>query len=356
MREDAEPGTNRRGPSRGGRTSVIIVHYNGLDMLRRCLASVLASDARDAEVIVVDNASLDRCSEALQGEFPSVRFVPSGSNLGSAGGWNVGARAASCDFLAFLNDDVVVTPGWLGPLVGRLGERDAGCACGLALFLDAPERVNSAGGMCDLLGFGQNRGIGEERGRFRAEDHPPAFYAVGSVFAVRRDLWLATGGFDGDLFMYADDLDWSWRLRLAGGDVAFEPRCIVYHKWHGSAMGLHRMAYYLERNQIRAVLKNYRAGTLLWLSPILVAVKTARAVWLAGRDRALLVSTLRAWAWNAGHLRETLRARAEVQARRVTGDRAVVRAMVLGSLEVRDALHPGAHPLTAFVGAKHASE
>ena len=314
------------------RATVVIVHYDGLELLRRCLDSILASDASDAEILVVDNASRDRCTEALSAQYASVRFVRSPENLGSSGGWNLGARQASGQVLVFLNDDVVVTREWLGPLLARLEDRAVGCASGMALFLDAPRRVNSAGGICDALGFGQNRGIGADAASFGDDGHPPVFYAVGTAFAARRDVFDATGGFDAAAFMYADDLDWSWRLRLAGYEIAVEPKCLVYHKWHGSAMDFPRMAYYLERNQLRTVLKNYRAGTLVWIAPVLVAVKTMRALWLGLRDRTLLASTARAWIWNAEVLRDTRRVRREVQSRRRVGDRSILAHMVPGSL------------------------
>ena len=343
-------------PSSVNDVSIVIVHYNGADQLRRCLRSVLLSDAGEAEVIVVDNASLDSCTETVGPEFPAVRFVKSGSNLGSAGGWNMGATESSRGILVFLNDDVVVPPRWLGLLGSNLSDQKTGCVGGIALFLDHPDQINSAGGLLDFLGFGQNRAIGASREAFQGNSSPRPFYAVGTVFATRRDVWEKAGGFDERMFMYADDLDWSWRVRLLGYDIVLDERVIVQHKWRGSALKIDRMVYFLERNEIRALMKNYRTATLIWIAPPLLAVKLAKACGLALVDRPLLAAILSAWYWNLRMLPDTLAKRKGVQSARRVPDRAIIREMVLESLEVRNAFRRTEHPLRSLVGDRSASD
>jgi len=334
----------------------VIVHYNGAEQLRKCLRSVLLSDACEAEIIVVDNASLDSCTKTVGPEFPAVRFVKSGRNLGSAGGWNLGATEATGSLLVFLNDDVVVPPKWLELLESNLSNAKTGCAGGIALYLDHPEKINSAGGLLDFLGFGQNRAIGAGQKEFRGDAYPRPFYAVGTVFATRRDVWEQAGGFDERMFMYADDLDWSWRVRLLGYDIALDERVVVHHKWRGSALKFNRMVYFLERNEIRALIKNYRLTTLVWIAPFLLAVKLAKAFGLALVNRRLLVAVLSAWHWNLRMLPDTLTKRRQIQTNRRVPDRAIIGAMVFESLEVRHALRRTEHPLRSVVGDRSASD
>lgn len=336
------------------KVSLIIVHYDGLDQLRRCLDSVLESDGREAEVLVVDNASRDSCTEQIGPAYPQVRFVKSTENRGSAGGWNFGARAATGDLLVFLNDDVVVPPAWLRPLQSNLSDPGLGCACGLALFLDDPGTVNSAGGVLDFLGFAQNRAIGDPYEGRSWKDDPRPFYAVGTVFATRRDVWERSGGFDDRMFMYGDDMDWSWRIRLLGYAVSLDERVVVHHKWRGSGLDLARMVHYLERNEVRAIVKNYRLGTLGWIAPVFIAVKLAKAAALAVLDRRLMRAILAAWYWNLRNLPDTLTLRRAVQSSRRVTDRAIVRDMVMGSLEVRHAFGWERHPLRSLVGDRGA--
>jgi GT2 family glycosyltransferase len=330
--------------------SVIIVHYNGLEQLRRCLDSVLRSDAQSAEVLVVDNASLDSCTDSIGPEYPKVRFVKSPRNLGSSGGWNLGAKAASRDVLVFLNDDVLVPPKWLDLLSSHLVDPRLGAASGLALFLDDPKTINSAGGLLDFLGFGQNRAIGEAMERFVGGDYPRPFYAVGTAFATRRKVWEQSGGFDETMFMYADDLDWSWRIRLLGYALALDEQVVVYHKWRGSGLDLERMVYYLERNEVRALFKNYGTVALAWIAPFLVVVKLVKAIALFLVDRRLMRSVLTAWYWNIVNLRDTMKMRRSVQSSRRVSDRTIVRDMVIGSLELRVALRWTRHPIRDLVG------
>lgn len=352
-----------RGRAEAGRTrsaravedaSLVIPHYADLARLRACLDNLRASDAAAAEVLVVDNASETAAAEVLDGEYPWVTFVRSPENRGTAGGWNLGARQARGRYLVFLNDDVTVPSEWLGPLLRRLEDPAVGCVCGLALFAEAPDRVNAAGGVCDLLGFGHNRALGAPRDAQAWASGPPLFYAVGTAMAMRRDAWEDVGEFDEAFFMYADDLDWSWRARVAGYDVALEPEAAVYHEWRGSGLSLERTVHLLERNQLRSLLKNYAPFTLALVAPLWMAVKGARILWMALRRSDLARGTAEAWLWNLERLRETLRERRRVQRRRRTRDRDVVAAMVFGSLEVLHALGRLDHPLTASLdgGAK----
>jgi len=330
--------------------SVVIVHYDGLNQLRACLDSILRSDADGVEVIVVDNASLDSCTEAIGGSYPSVRFVKAPQNLGTSGGWNLGAEAATRPSLIFLNDDVIVPPRWFSSLRSNLDDPSVGVASAMALFLDQPETINSAGGILDFLGFGLNRSIGQPYHGFSGQPHEKPFYAVGTAFATRKEVLERSGGFDEEMFMYADDLDWSWRLRLLGYKVLVDERVVVYHKWRGSGLTLNRMAYLLERNELRAVLKNYGAAALIWIAPALAIVKLAKGLALLLLDRSLFRSIARGWFWNLANLRKTLQERRTVQSKRQVTDRTIVQDMVMESLELRIGLGWHHHPLRAAVG------
>ena len=112
------------------RVSVIVVTYNGLDMTRACVESLLRKTAYgDWELIVVDNRSLDGTVEYLQGlteQYPFVRIVLNDSNRGFAAANNQGARLATGDIVVLLNNDTVVTQGWLGRLVRHLNDDTVG--------------------------------------------------------------------------------------------------------------------------------------------------------------------------------------------------------------------------------------
>lgn len=336
----------------GNPVSIIIPHYSNLENIRECLDSILRSDANSSEIIVVDNASLDNCSERLEPLYPEVRFVRSEANLGSAGGWNLGADQASGEILVFLNDDVVTPDRWLLRLIRPLEDPHVGCVCPLVLFKDDPSVVNSIGGICDIFGFGQNQGIGDSAAGVDSRDGAGAFYAVGTALATRRTVLRRTGGFDQSFFMYAEDLDWSWRLRLYGFSVALEPQSRIYHKWRGSGLDLEQTMYYLERNQLRSLVKNYSASTLILIAPVLLILKLLRGIWLSVRQAQLAKTTFRSWYWNLENLVDTLSERRRIQSERLVKDREVMRFMQFASLEISHAFGKVSHPLSAGLGIR----
>ncbi|HEX7276301.1 MAG TPA: glycosyltransferase [Acidimicrobiales bacterium] len=116
----------------GRRVRVVVVNYNGGDTTRACIDSVLASDwpEADLDLVLVDNASHDGVAAAVKADVPRVTVIEAGSNRGFAGGCNLALHDLSeVDFVALLNNDATVEPGWLGPLVAAM---DAGPAIGAA--------------------------------------------------------------------------------------------------------------------------------------------------------------------------------------------------------------------------------
>jgi GT2 family glycosyltransferase len=120
------------------RIGVVVVHYNGGPLTLDCIRSLLASrwPADRLQIVLVDNASTDGITGRVRTEFPSVQVIDSPTNLGFAGGCNLGLlHLTDVDFVALVNNDAVVDPGWLEPLVETL-ESDAslGAACPRILF------------------------------------------------------------------------------------------------------------------------------------------------------------------------------------------------------------------------------
>ena len=102
------------------RCSVVIVNYNGRPYLKNCLNALLNNFDPNDEIILVDNASTDGSADDVAQQFPTVRLIRSETNLGFSRGCNLGAQAATGKYLAFLNPDTVVVPGWLDALIESL--------------------------------------------------------------------------------------------------------------------------------------------------------------------------------------------------------------------------------------------
>lgn len=247
--------------------SVIIVSYNSASFLRDCLASVFACSQESCEVIVVDNASQDGSRDLIRKEFPSVSLVSLACNIGFGAACNRGAAVAAGRYLVFLNPDTVVEPGWLRHLV-RVLETDAsvGAVSPKIVLMDQPDIVNACGNDVHIVGFPSCHLWGAPSDQVQAGGEVASI--SGAAFIISKALFDRVGRFDPHFFMYLEDTDLSWRLRLSGYHCLYVPQAVVRHCYQLS-FGPQKV-FWLERNRYWLLAKNLRSATLLSLAPALV--------------------------------------------------------------------------------------
>ncbi len=242
--------------------SIIIVNYNGKHFLKDCLLSIKASASSDEEVILVDNASSDGSCDYVNVEFPWVKVIALDKNYGFAEANNRGAQAASGRYLAFLNNDTVVTRGWLKHLLGVVSADPSVAAAGSKLLLyDAPEKLNSAGANIVFNGGGYDIGLLDDDAE-RYNILGPRGAVCAASMMVRKGVFQSLGGFDSRYFMYFEDVDLCWRFWLFGYKVVYAPKSVVYHKFGGTAGGSRHSPlrlFYGTRNVLLNIVKNYEA-------------------------------------------------------------------------------------------------
>jgi N-acetylglucosaminyl-diphospho-decaprenol L-rhamnosyltransferase len=214
--------------------AVAVVSFQTREHLRACLASL---DGSGAEVWVVDNGSTDGSPEMVREEFPAVRLLEPGENLGYGAAVNLVARQTSTAWIAASNADVVVEPGALDALV-RAGERDPGAGA-VAPRLVLPDGSTEHGAhpfpgvrFAAAFALGLTRPFAERLCLIGAWDPERARrvpWAIGAFLLVRRSAWDAAGGFDERQWLFAEDLDLGWRLRRAGWATRYEPSAVVRH-------------------------------------------------------------------------------------------------------------------------------
>jgi GT2 family glycosyltransferase len=270
--------------------SIVIVGFNSLIDLRECIPSLLRQGRVRQQIIVVDNASRDDTAGIISKQWPEVVTIRSEENRGFAWACNRGAAAARGDVLVFLNPDTVVGSDWLHPLVEALDDDLVG-ACMPRILLYGSPCVNTLGSRVHWSGLGW-------MDQWQQPDPGPGtpsevFAASGCALAVRADTFRAVGGFAEDFFMYQEDVDLCWRLRLRGYRVVVVPRSSIQHKY---SFGRNDLKWHMaERNRLKMVLANYRWTTLLLLTPALLAIEIAlvlyaaragllAAKWAAARD------------------------------------------------------------------------
>ncbi len=305
--------------------SIIIVNYNGKHFLKDCLESIKASEASNEEIIIVDNASTDGSRDFLRREFPSVKLVELDRNYGFAEANNRGANAASGRLLVFLNNDTVVTSGWFKSLVETLSSDPATGAVGSKLLLyDQRGKVNSAGASIVFTGGGYDVGFMDiDSGKYNIPGPRGAVCAASMM--VRKDEFLALGGFDPLYFMYFEDIDLCWRYWLFGYKVMYEPNSVVYHKFGGtSGKSRHTplRVFYGTRNSIFNILKNDELHNVCAPFFFNVLHHTGKfAFFMATLRLKSALAIVRAYASLARHLPQVLRKRKDIQEKRKVADR-----------------------------------
>jgi len=303
------------------RASVIIVNYNGQAHLERCLPALVKADLLEYEIIVVDNASTDGSADYVEQDFPQVRAIRTGANLGFGQGNNVGVRWARGKYLAFLNPDTTVEPGWLESLIAALeANPQAGLATSKILLLADPEHINTCGNDVHYTGLTLCRGMEMDASAFPDQSEVGA--VSGAAFAIRKEVFEELGGFDEAFFLYMEDTDLSWRARLAGYRCIYVPQSVVHHDYR-----LHfgpRKTFHQERNRYLMLLKSLRWRTLLVLLPALLLAEAVTWGFVLLRDRRRLVNKLRAYAWVVQHWDDIMTSRRRVQASRRISDRELI--------------------------------
>lgn len=225
--------------------SIVILTFNTKDVTKRCLDTVLASDPGpyEFEVIVCDNGSEDGSIDMLKKEFPGVRLIQNGKNIGFAAGNNPGIRAAAGRYVVLLNSDTEVPSETFREMVKFMDDHpEAGAStCKLLLPDGSMDPACHRGFPTPWVSFTylskleklfpKTRLFGEyHQGYKDLSAVHEVDCIVGAFFLVRREVIRTVGLLDEDYFMYGEDIDWAFRIRKAGWKILFNPRVTILHK------------------------------------------------------------------------------------------------------------------------------
>ena len=212
--------------------SVIVLNCNGQAHLQACLPALEALDYPRVEIVVADNGSSDGSQHYVRAAHPRARLIEFGANLGFAQAYNLAIGQCQSDYVALLNNDTRVEPSWLTELVDAAERHGVAAAGALVLDWDGA-RVDFAGAAPTAFGHAWQHDHGRPSGGAYAEHR--MLFACGAAALVRREHFLAAGGFDEDFFAYFEDVDLGWRLNLLGHGTVFAPRAVTHHRLHGTS-------------------------------------------------------------------------------------------------------------------------
>ena len=247
--------------------AVVVTYSAPTEMLARCLRALLTEGGLDRVVVVDTGGAATIDTDISDGISPQVTVITM-QNRGYGAAANRGLAElhdASC--LVLLNDDVVVQPGWLEPLVAALAEDRVGAAQPMLVGADH-DVVTSLGVELDRYGAGSDAGDGEPVPVDRST-RPVELFNGGTV-AFDPAFLAATGGFDERLFLYYEDVDLARRGRALGWEYRLVPTSVVEHRRGASSAGLADLTlFHQERNRLWTAARFGSAATFaraLWLS------------------------------------------------------------------------------------------
>ncbi|MFA5187878.1 MAG: glycosyltransferase family 2 protein [Patescibacteria group bacterium] len=319
------------------KVAIIIVNYNGLEYLSACLTSLLSLDypKEDYKVFFVDNASIDSSVDFVRNNFPQAEIIINNENLGFAEGNNIAikkALAENFDFVLLINQDTISEPDFLKKLVEETAKaEDIGAVQPRIMLYPEKDKVNSLGNSIHYLGFGFSSG-GYQKFAGNLELKEIA-YASGAAVLIKTNVLKKIGLFDPDFFMYHEDLDLGWRMRLAGYKILVVPQAVIYHKYEFSKSI--KKYYFMERNRFICLLENYKPGTLILIFPAWLAMEIG--LFLFSLKSGFWKEKLRAYGYffKFSAWQKIGRVRRERRVKRVKGDKEIVE-LFTGKIEFQE--------------------
>ena len=232
------------------KVSIIIVNFNGKNLLEKCLNSLFKIDYDNYEVILVDNNSTDESVEFIQKNYSSIVLIQLDSNNGFAEPNNIGSKSAKGEYLLFLNNDTVVTPNFISEMI-KVIENNKEIGICQSLLLKSNDTVDSSGDFIDELGvvFSSKK---------IPNDIEKISSAKGASLLIRKQLFFDLGGFDKKFFATFEDVDLGWRTWILGYNVVIVPKSIVYHVGGQTINQLKsKIAFHGFKNQISMKITNF---------------------------------------------------------------------------------------------------
>ena len=214
---------------------VVVLNYNRAADTVACVQSLQACQYDNLDILVVDNGSTDGSADEIGARLPGVQVLPLGSNLGFAAGNNRGIDdrlRRGCHYVLVLNNDTVVEPGFLGPLVAALERTPNAAAATGTIYLHPEVEVLWYGGgtFSPWRSSGFSRGSGRRRPSVASTAEQSVSFVSGCLMLLRASAIERFGGFDERFFMYCEDTELSARFTGAGQTLLFVPGSRIYHK------------------------------------------------------------------------------------------------------------------------------
>lgn len=326
--------------------SIIIPNFNGEKYLKTCLNSVLNSNYRLFELLLIDDGSTDKSIQIInlfRKNDKRISLIKNKSNIGASASRNSAIKKAKGDIIVFLDNDTEVKKNWLDELINPLLQ-DSSIGATQALILDFERRdlIQMAGGLLIpqlglLAPFYQWERYSDVKNKLKERD----IFAISAALAVRKEVLNIVGSFDTKESVFTEDLDFCWRIWIAKYRIVLAHKSIVYH-WTKSVdmrsdmkMTKEKIYFHITKNSLRSIIKNYQIRNLIKFFSISLLINIARAILVLVRrgEVSAIVATFHGITWNIKNLKDTLNERKMVQSSRKCNDSLIMeKAMTRDSL------------------------
>ncbi len=313
--------------------SIIVPNYNGAQFLADCMSSVLSSTYTNFEVLFIDDASTDASLSLLTSASKKdrrIKIITNSVNLGASASRNKAIAVSKGSILVFLDNDTRVDKNWLKELVGPLtSSNNLGSTCSKTLNFQYPDRVSTAGLLLiPHTGWGIARGSGRPDSE-KQWTIPAETVSISAALAVKKEVMATVLGFDEQLAVHTEDLDFCWRIWLAGYKILYVPTSKVWHwsktqKQREELMRATRyfVYFHINKNTLRTLIKNYSLPYLIKYLPISILIIFARGIIILVTkfDPSALLAFITSFVWNLANIKDTLNLREQVQNTRRVDD------------------------------------
>jgi len=241
--------------------SIVIINWNGIRFIDKCIKSILSSTYKNIEIIVVDNGSTDGSPEYVSKKYPNVKLIKNARNLGYARACNIGIKYAKGDIVAILNNDVWVEASWLEPLIKMLSNPKIGVTG--PVIVDSSNKVQNLGYLLHPSCYPIAVSVNNQHERLELD------YISGAAIIARKETLMEVGGFDEKFFAFYEDADLCFRLKTKGYDCRICKSSKIYHIGSASWSKFRLWQFVTSENsRLRFIVKHF--GLIRLLKSLLV--------------------------------------------------------------------------------------
>lgn len=305
--------------------SIIIVNFNGEKWIKQCLDSLQKQSYSTFEIIFIDNASTDKSVKIVQNNYPYVHLILSKSNLGFAGGNNLGYKYAKGEYILLLNTDTWVEADFLSRFIMAFDQiPNLGSVQSKLVLMNSPSKLDVVGSYWTSSTFLYHFGGEKDATLALYNKAMPFFSNKGASMLLKKSILDELGFFDEDFWCYYEETDLCHRLWVAGYETWYYPYPVAHHAMGATSLMFDNsfIQFHNYKNKLLSFIKNFELSTLVIILPIYLSVSFALSIyWLLAKKWRHSFAIYKSIAWNIKHFPSTLKKRHHIQSIRKVSDK-----------------------------------